>query len=186
MGRSECAIYCTPLDHFSKATRYSKHPYFLGTGDTCCSSECGLNHRDHRYSVRENGRPLASWKFAFTLNTIVAALGTVARTTLAFAISACIGQQKWNWFRRKSDRLVAFERFDEASRGPYGGAKLFFWLRLRCEILMPVVRETNTFTDTGLRSEPWSLWVSWRSILSSRQLYPLSEDPPISQQMTTP
>ena len=135
---------------------------------------------------RENGRPLTSWKFAITLNTVVAALGTLARTTLAFAISACIGQQKWNWFRRRSDRLVAFERFDEASRGPYGGAKLFFWLRLRCEILQPTVRETNTFTDIGPHSEPWSLWVLWRSIPSSRQLYPLSEDPPISQQPTTP
>jgi hypothetical protein len=80
---------------------------------------------------RENGRPLSAWSFMFSLNTIIATLGTLARTTLAFALSACIGQQKWNWLRRKSDSLVAFERFDEASRGPWGATRLFFWLRVR-------------------------------------------------------
>ncbi|KAH7070278.1 hypothetical protein FB567DRAFT_598535 [Paraphoma chrysanthemicola] len=78
-----------------------------------------------------DNRPLSAWTFSLTLNTIIATLGTLARTTLAFAISACIGQQKWGWFRRRSDDLVAFERFDEASRGPWGGTRLFVWLRLR-------------------------------------------------------
>ncbi|KAH7078143.1 hypothetical protein BKA63DRAFT_593533 [Paraphoma chrysanthemicola] len=78
-----------------------------------------------------DNRPLNAWTFSLTLNTIIATLGTLARTTLAFAISACIGQQKWSWFRRRSDGLVAFERFDEASRGPWGGTRLFVWLRLR-------------------------------------------------------
>ena len=79
----------------------------------------------------ENGKPLTLWKFALTLNTIIAALGTLSRTTLAFALSSCVGQQKWNWLRRKTDRLVAFERFDEASRGPWGATRLFFWLKVR-------------------------------------------------------
>ena len=80
---------------------------------------------------RENGRSLTGWKLVVSLNTVVAALGTLARTTLAFALSACIGQQKWNWLRRKPDGLVAWERFDEASRGPWGGTRLFVWLRAR-------------------------------------------------------
>jgi hypothetical protein len=80
---------------------------------------------------RENNRPLTAWKFGLTLNTVIATLGTLARTTLAFAISACIGQQRWSWLRRRSDHLVAFERFDEASRGPYGSLQLFVWLRMR-------------------------------------------------------
>ncbi|KAJ8113770.1 hypothetical protein OPT61_g4167 [Boeremia exigua] len=80
---------------------------------------------------RENGKPLSAWKLAITLNTIVAALGTLARTTLAFALSACVGQQKWNWLRRKPDSLIAWERFDEASRGPWGGTRLLIWLRAR-------------------------------------------------------
>ncbi|KAF2828887.1 hypothetical protein CC86DRAFT_454524 [Ophiobolus disseminans] len=80
---------------------------------------------------RENGKPLSAWKIGISLNTVVATLGTLARTNLAFAISSCVGQQKWSWFQRKSDKITAFERFDEATRGPLGGAKLFFWLRFR-------------------------------------------------------
>ncbi|KAI1667265.1 DUF3176 domain containing protein [Pyrenophora tritici-repentis] len=80
---------------------------------------------------RQNNEPIAAWKFPLTLNTVVATLGTISRSTLAFAMSACIGQQKWSWFRKRSDTVGAFERFDEASRGPWGGTRLFFWLRLR-------------------------------------------------------
>ncbi|KAF2877054.1 hypothetical protein BDV95DRAFT_481603 [Massariosphaeria phaeospora] len=78
-----------------------------------------------------NGKPLAAWSSAVSLNTVIATLGTVARTTLAFAVGACIGQQKWSWLRKRNDSLVAFERFDEASKGPMGGTKLLFWLKLR-------------------------------------------------------
>jgi hypothetical protein len=81
--------------------------------------------------ISQNNKPITAWTFIFTLNTIVAALGTVSRTTLAFAMSACVGQQKWSWLRRRSDSVRAFERFDEASRGPWGGSRLFIWLRFR-------------------------------------------------------
>ena len=81
--------------------------------------------------IGQDNKPVTAWTFIFTLNTIVALLGTVARTTLAFAMSACVGQQKWSWLRRRSDSVLAFERFDEASRGPWGGSRLFLWLRFR-------------------------------------------------------
>lgn len=80
---------------------------------------------------REDGKPLTAWSSSISLNTVIATLGTIARTTLAFAISSCIGQQKWSWFRKNSDQLIAFERFDEASKGPLGGTRLFFWLKMR-------------------------------------------------------
>lgn len=80
---------------------------------------------------REDGRPLTAWTLAVTLNTVIAALGTLARSTLAFALSACVGQQKWNWLHIREDQLVAWERFDEASRGPWGATRLFIWLRAR-------------------------------------------------------
>ena len=72
--------------------------------------------------IRQNHKPLAAWNFRYTLNTVIVALGTVARTTLAFSMSACIGQQKWSWLRRRSGSIRAFEKFDEASRGPWGGS----------------------------------------------------------------
>ncbi|KAF2096287.1 hypothetical protein NA57DRAFT_79053 [Rhizodiscina lignyota] len=79
----------------------------------------------------EDKRPLTAWTFATSVNTVVSTLGTISRATLAFAISACIGQQKWNWLKRHPDRTVAFVRFDEASRGPWGSARLLFWLNIR-------------------------------------------------------
>ncbi|EMD87167.1 hypothetical protein COCC4DRAFT_84582 [Bipolaris maydis ATCC 48331] len=80
---------------------------------------------------RQNKKPITDWRFALTLNTVISTLGTTSRTTLAFALSACIGQQKWNWLYRKPDTIRSFERFDGASRGPWGSSKLLFWLRFR-------------------------------------------------------
>lgn len=79
----------------------------------------------------QDDRLLSAWTFPTSLNTIISILGSISRASLAFAVSACIGQQKWNWLKKRSDRLIAFERFDEASRGPFGSTKLLIWLRAR-------------------------------------------------------
>jgi hypothetical protein len=78
-----------------------------------------------------DGRSLREWKFFLSLNTLISILGVICRTSLAFAMGACIGQQKWNWLRSRQDQLVAFPRFDEASRGPWGCFKLLYWLKAR-------------------------------------------------------
>ncbi|OCL04734.1 hypothetical protein AOQ84DRAFT_225656 [Glonium stellatum] len=81
----------------------------------------------------EDGKPLTAWAFPTSLNTVISALGAISRVSLAFAVSACIGQQKWNWLRRQSDRFEAFEMFDEASRGPWGSTRLLLWLKVRLD-----------------------------------------------------
>ncbi|KAI1470290.1 uncharacterized protein F4812DRAFT_449874 [Daldinia caldariorum] len=78
-----------------------------------------------------DGRPLSDWKGSVSVNVIISGLGAVSRTSLGFAISSCLGQAKWNWFKRRPDNLVAFDRFDEASRGPWGSLWLIIWLRIR-------------------------------------------------------
>ncbi|OTB12650.1 hypothetical protein K445DRAFT_320793 [Daldinia sp. EC12] len=78
-----------------------------------------------------NGRPLSDWKGSVSVNVVISGLGAVSRTSLGFAISSCLGQAKWNWFKRRPDNLVAFDRFDEASRGPWGSLWLIIWLRIR-------------------------------------------------------
>lgn len=80
---------------------------------------------------REDGRPLSSWTLTVSLDTVIATLGTVSRTTLAFALSACLGQQKWNWLAKRADYLAVWARFDEASWGPSGASRLFVLLRAR-------------------------------------------------------
>lgn len=89
---------------------------------------------------RENDRALDRWPLAVSLNTVISTLGTFARVTLAFALSACVGQQKWSWLHQRSDSLTAFERFDEAAKGPWGATRLFIWLRARLVCPMYTVR----------------------------------------------
>ncbi|KAI1775143.1 hypothetical protein F4818DRAFT_417964 [Hypoxylon cercidicola] len=79
--------------------------------------------------IYADGRSLAQWNSVLSLNTLVSTLGAISRTSLAFAISSCLGQAKWNWFRRRADNLVAFDRFDDASRGPWGSLWLIIWVR---------------------------------------------------------
>ncbi|KAK2058141.1 hypothetical protein LY76DRAFT_66271 [Colletotrichum caudatum] len=78
-----------------------------------------------------NNKPLSTWRFEYSLNTVVSILGATSRASLAFAISACISQGKWNWFRRRDAHLMVFDRFEEASRGPWGGLRLLWWSKLR-------------------------------------------------------
>ncbi|KAI2624425.1 hypothetical protein GGR54DRAFT_596471 [Hypoxylon sp. NC1633] len=75
------------------------------------------------------GRRLDQWNGSISLNALVSALGAVSRTSLGFVISSCLGQAKWNWFRRRPDNLITFDRFDDASRGPWGSLWLIFRLR---------------------------------------------------------
>jgi hypothetical protein len=79
----------------------------------------------------EDGTALASWKFYFSLNTVVSVLGTISRASLASSVGSCIAQEKWNWFRKRQDPLYLFDRFDSASRGPLGSFRLLYWLKFR-------------------------------------------------------
>lgn len=80
------------------------------------------------------GKLATDWSFPTSINTVVAVLGAVNKATLAFAVSACIGQHKWNLFRTKSGKLGLFERFDEASRGPWGSLWLILHTRGKYDI----------------------------------------------------
>ena len=78
-----------------------------------------------------NGKPLDSWHFSLSLNTIVSILSALVRAPLAFAVGSCLAQAKWNWFKSRPDGLSAFEKFEEASRGPLGSLGLVMWLHIR-------------------------------------------------------
>ena len=68
----------------------------------------------------EDGRKLVSWSFYFSLNTVIAALGTLWRASLTFGVGASLGQQKWNWFATHDDEIETFNLLDAASKGPWG------------------------------------------------------------------
>ncbi|KAI0189859.1 hypothetical protein F4808DRAFT_453984 [Astrocystis sublimbata] len=73
--------------------------------------------------------PLTHWSAPLSPTTTISILAAIARASIGFAISSCLGQAKWNWLRKRSDKLLAFDRFDEASRGPWGSLWLIIWVK---------------------------------------------------------
>ncbi|KAF6841144.1 hypothetical protein CPLU01_00705 [Colletotrichum plurivorum] len=78
-----------------------------------------------------DNQALTSWTLPVSFNAIVSTLGAISRASLAFAISACISQGKWNWYRKTQDNVVVFDRFEEASRGPWGSLRLLWWTKFK-------------------------------------------------------
>jgi uncharacterized protein DUF3176 len=78
-----------------------------------------------------NGRPVNEWRFVISPNAVVSIMGAIVRSSLAFAMSSCIGQGKWNWFRKHEGRLSAFGKFEDATRGPWGAVRLLWWSQFR-------------------------------------------------------
>ncbi|KAK7750481.1 hypothetical protein SLS62_007560 [Diatrype stigma] len=81
--------------------------------------------------IYADGLPLVRYNFILSFNAVVSILGAVARVTLGFALGSCLGQAKWNFFRRGPGSLAAFGKFEDASRGPWGSLWLLAWLRIR-------------------------------------------------------
>lgn len=78
-------------------------------------------------SVYQN-RPLSVWTFWISLNTLISFLGTIAKTSLLYAVSASISQGKWIWFM-KHRPLLDFETIDSASQGVVESVLCFWRLR---------------------------------------------------------
>ncbi|KAI9788937.1 MAG: hypothetical protein M1835_001998 [Candelina submexicana] len=78
-----------------------------------------------------DGRPLPSWPYSITLNALISVLATISKAALLLPISEALSQLKWLWFRVGRKPLDDFDIFDQASRGPWGSARLFFRLRAR-------------------------------------------------------
>ncbi|KAF5002569.1 hypothetical protein FDECE_10599 [Fusarium decemcellulare] len=74
-----------------------------------------------------DGQPISKWtKFPLSLNAVVSILAGVSKASLAFVISMCLSQNKWNWHGHgtSSTLLIDFDRFDAASRGAWGSVRL--------------------------------------------------------------
>lgn len=75
--------------------------------------------------LQYDGKSLSSWKGStLSLNTVVSILAGVSKASLAFVVSACLGQFKWNWIRQIEAPLIDFDRLDGASRGIWGSFRL--------------------------------------------------------------
>lgn len=70
-----------------------------------------------------DGQPVSTWA-GLSPNAIVSILAGTSRANLAFVISTCLSQGKWNWAGKIVEPLIDFDRFDAASRGAWGSIRL--------------------------------------------------------------
>jgi hypothetical protein len=65
-----------------------------------------------------------------TLNAIISTLSTTSRVCLLAMLASSISQWNWLLFSTKLRRLVDFEYFSAASRGPLGSLKVLLDFRI--------------------------------------------------------
>lgn len=73
-------------------------------------------------------KTIPQWHWGLTINALVSVLVTFTRSALMVPVSEAIGQLKWLWFRDQRI-LEDFEKFDDASRGPWGSLGLLWRLK---------------------------------------------------------
>ncbi|KAK8080998.1 hypothetical protein PG997_008816 [Apiospora hydei] len=71
------------------------------------------------------GHQVPRWPFSINLNTLIALLATILRTTMLVATAEVISQAKWDWFRQPRP-LSHLNDFESASRSVTGSFKLLF------------------------------------------------------------
>ncbi|KAL2059721.1 hypothetical protein VTL71DRAFT_10213 [Oculimacula yallundae] len=129
-----------------------------------------------------DGQVQPNWRFSFNLNSLVAILMTVLRTTMMEVVSDSMSQLKWNWFSSPR-KLRHLEIFDEGSRGPWGSLKLLTRIhRLHPVLLGAVITilslATGLFAQQAVISVPCVIeetgvsgQLSYRRFVSSMDVY---------------
>jgi hypothetical protein len=73
-----------------------------------------------------NGKSMTRWNAWLRPNTVVSALSTLAKSSMLMAVGQGLGQLKWQHFERRPRRLLDFDVFENASRGPWGSLCLLY------------------------------------------------------------
>ena len=84
--------------------------------------------------IAYNDKPMSDWQAILRPNTVVSALSTLSKSAMLMVIGQGIGQLKWIYFSERPHRLLDFERFDAASRGPLGAVQILFCINGRAII----------------------------------------------------
>ncbi|KAH8727700.1 hypothetical protein GQ44DRAFT_770257 [Phaeosphaeriaceae sp. PMI808] len=77
-----------------------------------------------------DGYVVTKMPLKISINTLVAVIAAVIKSSLLLPVAGGISQSKWLWFS-KARSLIDFEHFDSASRGPWGSLRLVFRLQSR-------------------------------------------------------
>ena len=74
-------------------------------------------------------KELIRWKSAVSINAMVSALTTAAKSLMLFAVAGCLGQLKWIYFHSQPRQLYHLELFDELGKGPLGALQIVLRVR---------------------------------------------------------
>ncbi|KAI8653938.1 hypothetical protein NCS56_01349200 [Fusarium sp. Ph1] len=88
-----------------------------------------------------------------TLNAVISTLSTTSRVCLLAMLASTISQWNWLLFSSKPRRLVDFEYFSAASRGPLGSLRVLLDLRI---LGGPVVRVGALVTILTIALDPFA------------------------------
>jgi hypothetical protein len=72
------------------------------------------------------------WPLGITLNAYISVLSAIGKYTMAVPLDEALGQLRWLYFASRPRKLIDFERFDDATRGPWGALALLIYTRARC------------------------------------------------------
>jgi hypothetical protein len=78
-----------------------------------------------------DGKPMTRWKAIAQPNTVVSALSTLAKSSMLMVVGQALGQLKWQHFESRPRRLIEFEIFENASRGPWGALDFLYRIHWR-------------------------------------------------------
>ena len=76
-----------------------------------------------------DGKALSQWHMPIRPNAMVSVFATVTKAALVYPVAECIGQFKWLYYGQQAHKTIDMQRFDDASRGPWGSLLLLSRLR---------------------------------------------------------
>ncbi|KAK5053886.1 hypothetical protein LTR84_001848 [Exophiala bonariae] len=82
-----------------------------------------------QWGIRKNIRG-AEYSVSISINALLSIFATIMKTALIIPVAASLSQLKWNWFLSEN-RLLDYQKFEAASRGPLGSVILIWTLRGR-------------------------------------------------------
>lgn len=76
-------------------------------------------------------KPSPDWPEWLSLNSIIAIYMVLLKSCVLLVASEGLGQLKWTWFAKNTRPLYDLARYDNATRGPWGAAKLVWRLQTK-------------------------------------------------------
>ncbi|KAK5125245.1 hypothetical protein LTR85_000921 [Meristemomyces frigidus] len=105
---------------------------------------------------RVNGKPYHPWRLGnvhISPNTLLSIVSTVSKASFLLPVTEALSQLKWTYFQQQPHRVIDFQRFDDAGRGPLGALKLLWVVKVQAvvascgAIIMILALATEPFTQ---------------------------------------